>query len=123
MAALTRLLKSLARTAPAPAARPAGRPADRRARLGVEGLEGRELLAAALTATLDTVDKVLRVEGTEAACHDITSTKDGRLYCANLNSTIVLDVRGLTRDNGSIKGEPIPELWPRFAAARSSQPA
>jgi hypothetical protein len=47
------------------------------------------------------------IEGTEAACHDITSTKDGRLYCANLNSTIVLDVRGLTKPNGDVKGDPI----------------
>lgn len=46
-----------------------------------------------------------RVEGTESACHDIHSTKDGRLYCANLNSTIILDVKGLTRANGDVKGE------------------
>ena len=48
-----------------------------------------------------------RVEGTESSCHDITSTKDGRLYCANLNSTIIFDVRGLTRADGSVKGQPI----------------
>lgn len=47
-----------------------------------------------------------RVEGTAAACHDITA-KPGRIYCANLNSTIVLDVKNLTDDNGNIRGKPI----------------
>ena len=36
-----------------------------------------------------------RVEGTESSCHDITS-KGYALYCANLNSTVVLNVKGLT---------------------------
>ena len=46
------------------------------------------------------------VEGSEASCHDITA-EPGRLYCANLNSTIVLDVRRLTRSNGSVRGTPL----------------
>jgi hypothetical protein len=47
-----------------------------------------------------------RVEGTESACHDIEA-RPGRIYCANLNSTIVLDVSGLTKDNGAIRGTPL----------------
>lgn len=47
-----------------------------------------------------------RVDGTQAACHDITA-KPGRIYCANLNSTIVIDVKNLTDDNGNIRGKPI----------------
>ncbi len=44
-----------------------------------------------------------RVEGTESSCHDIEA-RPGRIYCANLNSTIVLDVRNLTDANGNIRG-------------------
>jgi hypothetical protein len=47
-----------------------------------------------------------QVEGTDASCHDITATP-GRIYCANLNSTIVIDVKNLTDKNGNIKGKPI----------------
>ena len=47
-----------------------------------------------------------RVEGTESSCHDIEA-RPGRIYCANLNSTIVLDVRKLTKPNGSIRGTPL----------------
>lgn len=47
-----------------------------------------------------------RVDGTQASCHDITA-KPGRIYCANLNSTIVIDVKNLTDDNGNIRGKPI----------------
>jgi hypothetical protein len=46
-----------------------------------------------------------RVEGSESACHDITS-KGNRLYCANLNSTIILNVKDLVED-GRIRGEPL----------------
>jgi hypothetical protein len=46
-----------------------------------------------------------QVPDSEASCHDITSV-GYRLYCANLNSTIILDVRGLTKANGDVKGEP-----------------
>ena len=47
------------------------------------------------------------VEGSESACHDITS-KGGRLYCANLNSTIVLNVSRLSRPGKKrIRGEPL----------------
>lgn len=44
-----------------------------------------------------------RIPGTESSCHDITATP-GRLYCANLNSSIVFDVSGLTKKNGAVKG-------------------
>ena len=47
-----------------------------------------------------------RMEGTESACHDI-EMRGSRLYCANLNSTIVLDVSGLTDANGNVKGTPL----------------
>jgi hypothetical protein len=47
-----------------------------------------------------------QVEGTDASCHDITAAP-GRIYCANLNSTIVIDVKNLTDKNGNIKGKPI----------------
>lgn len=47
-----------------------------------------------------------RMPGTASSCHDITA-KRGRLYCANLNSTIVLDVRNLTNDRGNVRGRPI----------------
>lgn len=46
------------------------------------------------------------VPTTESACHDIHSTRN-RIYCANANSTIVLNVRRLTRKNGSIRGTPL----------------
>ena len=46
------------------------------------------------------------VEGSESACHDIEA-RPGRIYCANLNSTVVLNVRNLTRPNGSVRGEPL----------------
>lgn len=46
------------------------------------------------------------VEGSESSCHDITA-EPGRIYCANLNSTIVLDVRRLTRSNGAVRGTPL----------------
>lgn len=47
-----------------------------------------------------------RIEGTESSCHDITATP-GRIYCANLNSTIVLDVSNLTDAQGNIRGKPL----------------
>ena len=46
------------------------------------------------------------VEGSEASCHDITA-EPGRIYCANLNSTVVLDVRRLTKPNGAVRGTPL----------------
>lgn len=47
-----------------------------------------------------------RVEGTESSCHDIEA-RPGRIYCGNLNSSIVLDVSNLTNDNGAIRGTPL----------------
>ena len=47
-----------------------------------------------------------RIPGTESACHDITS-RGNRIYCANLNSTVVLNVRRLTKPNGAVRGEPL----------------
>jgi len=46
------------------------------------------------------------VDNTEASCHDIEA-RPGRIYCANLNSTVILDVKGLTDSNGNIKGKPL----------------
>ena len=47
-----------------------------------------------------------QVEGSDSSCHDITATP-GRIYCANLNSTIVIDVKNLTDKNGNVRGKPI----------------
>ena len=47
------------------------------------------------------------VPGSEATCHDITS-RDGRIYCAGLNATLIFDVSGLTNSRGDIRGEPLP---------------
>ena len=47
-----------------------------------------------------------RVPETDASCHDITA-KPGRIYCANLNSTVVLDVSNLTDADGNIRGKPL----------------
>lgn len=47
-----------------------------------------------------------RIEGTESSCHDIRSVGT-RLYCANLNSSIVLDVAGLTDAKGNVNGTPL----------------
>lgn len=46
------------------------------------------------------------VPGSESSCHDITA-RPGRIYCANLNSTVVLDVRNLTKPNGGVRGRPL----------------
>ena len=40
-------------------------------------------------------------------CHDITA-KRGRLYCAAINGTVVLDVTGLTDAGGNVRGTPLP---------------
>jgi hypothetical protein len=47
-----------------------------------------------------------QVEATDSSCHDITATP-GRIYCANLNSTIVIDVKNLTNKDGDVRGKPI----------------
>ena len=41
-----------------------------------------------------------------AACHDITA-RPGRLYCAALNATLILDVSDLTNANGNVRGTPL----------------
>lgn len=46
------------------------------------------------------------VEGSESSCHDITA-KPGRIYCGNLNSSIVLDVSNLTDARGNVRGQPL----------------
>lgn len=46
------------------------------------------------------------IEGTESACHDITAVR-GRLYCAALNATLILDVRNLTDRRGNVRGTPL----------------
>jgi hypothetical protein len=48
-----------------------------------------------------------RLEPGSAACHDITYAR-GRLYCAALNATVILDVSGLLDRNGDVKGTPFP---------------
>jgi len=45
--------------------------------------------------------------GTPNGCHDITA-RDGRLYCAAVAGTVVLDVTGLTDESGAVKGTPLP---------------
>jgi hypothetical protein len=47
------------------------------------------------------------VEGSEAACHDITSA-EGRLYCAGINATLIFDVSNLLDRNGNVRGIPLP---------------
>ncbi len=47
------------------------------------------------------------LEPGSATCHDITYAR-GRLHCAALNATLILDVSGLLRDNGTVKGSSFP---------------
>jgi hypothetical protein len=47
------------------------------------------------------------LEPGSAACHDITFA-GGRLYCAALNATLIIDVSGLVGTNGAIQGTPFP---------------
>jgi hypothetical protein len=42
-----------------------------------------------------------------AACHDVTS-RPGRIYCAALNATLILDVSNLTDARGNVRGRPLP---------------
>jgi hypothetical protein len=46
-----------------------------------------------------------QLEPGSAACHDITFA-GGRLYCAGLNATLILDVSGLVGSGGKIRGTP-----------------
>jgi hypothetical protein len=48
-----------------------------------------------------------QLEPGSAACHDITSA-GGRLYCAGLNATLILDVSGLVGTGGRIQGTAFP---------------
>jgi hypothetical protein len=41
-----------------------------------------------------------------AACHDITA-RPGRIYCAALNATLILDVSNLTDAGGNVRGTPL----------------
>lgn len=43
------------------------------------------------------------LEPGSATCHDITY-RNNRLYCAALNATLILDVSGLTKPSGRVKG-------------------
>jgi hypothetical protein len=47
------------------------------------------------------------LEPGSAACHDITS-EGGRLYCAGVNATLIIDVSGLVGTGGNIQGTPFP---------------
>lgn len=48
-----------------------------------------------------------QLEPGSASCHDITYDR-GRLYCAGLNATVILDVSGLLDRNGDVRGAPFP---------------
>ena len=48
-----------------------------------------------------------QLEPGSATCHDITY-QDDRLYCAALNSTVILDVAGLVKRNGTVNGAAFP---------------
>lgn len=48
-----------------------------------------------------------KLEPGSAGCHDITYAK-GRLYCAALNATLIIDVSGLVDSTGRVKGTPLP---------------
>jgi hypothetical protein len=56
------------------------------------------------TQQFDVHDQAL--VGGSAACHDITA-RPGRIYCAALNATLILDVSGLTDANGNVNGTPL----------------
>ena len=43
------------------------------------------------------------LEPGSATCHDITY-RNNRLYCAALNATLIIDVSGLTKPSGRVKG-------------------
>ena len=47
------------------------------------------------------------LEPGSSTCHDITYSK-GRLYCAALQATVILNVKDLVRPNGSVRGETLP---------------
>jgi hypothetical protein len=48
-----------------------------------------------------------QLEPGSAACHDITYDR-GRLYCAAVNATLLLDVSGLVDSGGRVRGTPLP---------------
>ena len=48
-----------------------------------------------------------QLEPGSAACHDITYDR-GRLYCAAVNATLILDVSRLVDSGGGVKGTPLP---------------
>ncbi|MGH8969731.1 MAG: hypothetical protein ACRDV1_07250 [Actinomycetes bacterium] len=47
------------------------------------------------------------LEPGSATCHDITYANN-RLYCAAVNSSLIIDVSGLVGSNGSVNGTPFP---------------
>jgi hypothetical protein len=47
-----------------------------------------------------------QLEPGSATCHDITYADD-RLYCAAINSTLILDVSGLLNRQGQVRGTPL----------------
>ncbi len=48
-----------------------------------------------------------QLEPGSATCHDITYQR-GRLYCAALNATLILDTENLFKANGDVRGESFP---------------
>jgi hypothetical protein len=59
---------------------------------------------ATWTSRLDPADNTLK---SPSGCHDITA-RPGRLYCAAIHGTVVLDVTNLTDGNGDVRGAPLP---------------
>jgi hypothetical protein len=56
------------------------------------------------TSQIDPLTKQLEAPH---GCHDITA-RPGKLYCAAINGTVVLDVTNLTAGNGDVRGAPLP---------------
>ncbi|MDQ3629599.1 MAG: hypothetical protein M3419_12470 [Actinomycetota bacterium] len=58
-----------------------------------------------------------QLEPGSATCHDTTYAR-GRLYCAALNATLILDTSGLFKTNGDVRGTAFP--CPVVAGTRTS---
>lgn len=56
------------------------------------------------TAQLDPADNKLK---NPFGCHDVTA-RPGKLYCAAIHGTVVLDVTNLTDGAGNVRGTPLP---------------
>lgn len=63
----------------------------------------RMMLDPKWTSQRDTSNQLVNPYG----CHDITA-RPGKLYCAAIHGTVVLDVSGITDDSGAVQGTPLP---------------